>query len=610
MSGIVFGAYSASTSTGSTGFTPGVNYKPIIGEFVAAGAFTGDAGLPTSIDSLADYHSYIDALLAKTSEVSTDDTQLRFINMTHQYFGIGGSGNDKLIADSNATATGTLMGGAGDDTVNGGSGDDVLSGGDGNDYILGGDGNDTMDAGLGAGSTVVMYGGTGENTVSFAKLSGGVTFDLTLNTQTVHGASLTVGGVQDLVGTANADMLTGDANDNVIEGNGGDDTVVGGDGVDTLSYAHAGNGVLVFMVNLTASYDTGVGYQTASGFENLFGSIYDDTLAGTAGDNVIEGNGGNDYMDGFGGVDTLSYAHAANGVHVEFSIQGGPQDTGVGMQTLFAFTNLIGSDFADALSGDRHDNSISGGAGADTIDGYGGADTLAGGGGENTVSYQSADRQSHGVTVSLALQGVAQDTGVGIQTLSGFTNLSGSFYADKLVGDAGANVISSGGGSYNIKDQIYGGGGDDHLIARTNGGAIYGQAGNDLITTGGAGAYLDGGAGADVYDFQDLIGAPYRAATLGEIGATDTVALGAAAAAHGFSSFTAVDKFTDTAGEVVSLYHAGADRTVYKFDLDGDGRTDVRLIAKGGDYGYDQFTGVDTSHLSGANAHDVGALVI
>jgi len=51
------------------------------------------------------------------------------------------------------------------------------------------------------------------------------------------------------------------------------------------------------------------------------------------------------------------------------------------------------------------------------------------------------------VTVSLGLQGAAQDTGgAGSDTLFNFENLTGSAYDDTLAGDAGTNVIDGGDG--------------------------------------------------------------------------------------------------------------------------------------------------------------------
>jgi len=101
------------------------------------------------------------------------------------------------------------------------------------------------------------------------------------------------------------------------------------------------------------------------------------------------------------------------------------------------------------------------GAGVTIFFSTAGDDTLTGGGGD-TVSYVNANA---GVTVSLALQPAAQDTiGAGVDTLSGFHNLTGSIHADTLIGDANDNTLTSGGGY----DTLQGGGGADTLIGDGN----------------------------------------------------------------------------------------------------------------------------------------------
>src|SRR5205085_2277991 len=80
-------------------------------------------------------------------------------------------------------------------------------------------------------------------------------------------------------------------------------------------------------------------------------------------------------------------------------------------------------------------------------------------------------------TVSLALQGAAQNTGAaGTDTLAEFENLQGSAFNDTLSGDATANTVS-------------GGAGDDTLATGGN--------------AGGTVDLLDGGTGSDTASFAD-----------------------------------------------------------------------------------------------------------
>jgi len=173
-----------------------------------------------------------------------------------------------------------------------------------------------------------------------------------------------------------------------------------------------------------------------------------------------------DRIDGAGDNDTVSYnsPNAANGsVIIDLSLSV-PQNTGgSGIDELISIENIIGSSFADKITGNAGANVIDGGSGSadDYLDGAGGIDT---------VSYASAGA---GVTVSLALRGAQKTRGAGTDTLRNFENLSGSRFADILSGNADSNVIS---------------GGD----------------GDDVITVSGSDDKLDGGNGVDTADYNAL----------------------------------------------------------------------------------------------------------
>jgi hypothetical protein len=185
--------------------------------------------------------------------------------------------------------------------------------------------------------------------------------------------------------------------------------------------------------------------QGGSGGAVILGGPGIDTIIGGSGNDVIDGGGGSgdllvggtaDVLDGGGGVNTVSFASSAFSVGVSLNEQGGFQDTGVNRWvSLTNFQNLTGSTLGDILIGNAGNNVIDGGGGGDRMDG--------GGGGVDTASYASA---TTGVTVSLALQGQAQATGVGSDTLTGFQNLTGSAFNDTLEGIAGS-VLNGGGGS-------------------------------------------------------------------------------------------------------------------------------------------------------------------
>jgi Ca2+-binding RTX toxin-like protein len=130
-----------------------------------------------------------------------------------------------------------------------------------------------------------------------------------------HGASGegedVISGVEGVIGSQGADILTGNEGPNVIKGSGGDDVLTGisgadiidgGNGEDWVSYANFGGAVTVDLVRGTA---TGEGNDTISRVENISGGYGDDTLIGDAGPNFIDGVDGRDTCTGGGGADIV-----------------------------------------------------------------------------------------------------------------------------------------------------------------------------------------------------------------------------------------------------------------------------------------------------------------
>lgn len=418
-----------------------------------------------------------------------------------------GAGTDTLSGFEN------LAGSTHGDTLTGSSAANTLSGNDGDDILAGGAGSDTLD------------GGDGADTADYRTAASAVTVNLSTGTTSNDGdsSSDTLVSIERVIGSAGADSITGDSGDNVIEGAGGNDTLVGGLGTDTLSYAHAASAVTVNLATTSAQNTVGAGTDTVSGFENLTGSAYNDTLTGDTGGNVIDGGGGNDLikgstgndtLDGGSGTDTVTFAGASA---VTVSLAAGTA-TGDGTDTLANFENVTGSSNGDTITGDAGANTLDGGNGNDTIAGGAGNDTLIGGAGTDTVDYSAA---VSGVTVDLST-GTASDGSGGTDTLSGFEHIIGSAHNDTLTGSTATNTINGGAGNDTIyglgnaddvnggdgNDTIYGDagnddldgdGGDDTIYGGDSADTIYGDAGNDLIYAGdGNDASVQGGDGNDV----------------------------------------------------------------------------------------------------------------
>ncbi|MBC6981701.1 calcium-binding protein [Caulobacter sp. 17J80-11] len=421
---------------------------------------------------------------------------------------IGGGGGGDLLTGSEARDL--MQGFAGDDTLRGLGGDDELQGGAGDDVLMGGAGDDRLD------------GGVGFDAASYADAASGVTVSLGVTgPQATGGAGRdTLVGIEDLVGSAFADVLTGDAGNNilaggagddVLDGSGGDDLFDGGTGVDTVTYASAGAGV-------AADLTRAEGGDAFVSVENLTGSAFADTLrgdaganvlSGGAGDDVLEGGDGADRLDGGAGIDTASYAGATGGVRVNLGVIGAQATIGAGSDTLISIENVTGSAFADTLRGNSGANVLIGGAGDDVIEGGSGADRLEGGAGVDTATYVNT-AGGLGVTVDLRLTGQQNTGGAGMDVLLGFENLTGSRYDDRLTGDAGANVLVGAGGA----DVLWGGAGNDVL----DGGAgtdtaVYSDAVSGVTVNLNAlgSAQNTGGAGTDtLLSIENVIGSAFN----------------------------------------------------------------------------------------------------
>ncbi len=445
-----------------------------------------------------------------------------------------------------------LKGGLGNDLLEGGAGNDTLEGGAGDDILSGGTGADRLDGG--AGIDEARYGFLDDGTAN----PNGIVVDLTDRTNnTGLAAGDVLISIENVSGTAQADVLRGDGTANTLIGNGGDDILRGEGGADTL-LGGDGNDVL-----------TG-----GAGNDHLDGGAGDDTIVFSGNRSaytidfvnhtITHNGGGADGVDSYANVESAQFADGtisllvqppvidlpmasqsfADNANFSYTIpttafndpDGNLADpykglsftaTLVGGAALpswlvfdpatktFSYAMLAGAigsvanvrvTASDGQASTYADISftltqglgapIIGGAGNDTLVATFRAEAIDGGSGVDRVSYAGS---TAAVSVNLASGSGSGGFAQG-DTLTNVEDVTGSAYGDTLTGNAGANMIDAGAGNDTVDggddaDTLYGGDGDDVLLGGTGDDTLYGGAGADR---------LDGGSGADTVSYYYL----------------------------------------------------------------------------------------------------------
>jgi Ca2+-binding RTX toxin-like protein len=363
-----------------------------------------------------------------------------------------------------------------------------------------------------------------------------------------------------------------------------------GSGGSILSSVHA-------LVRTTMGDGTSETLKGDSLRDAMYGLGGKDTLIGGAGDDVLEGGSGSDRLTGGSGLDTASYKTAAAGVNVDLALTGAQNTGGAGADTLISIEGISGGNFKDTLKGNAQANVIFGGSGDDIIEGRGGNDTLDGGSGNNTASYASA---ASGVTVSLAFQGKAQNTGgAGTDRLISFWALTGSKFNDVLTGDLGNNVLKGGAG----RDRLVGADGSDTLDGGTGNDTLNGGKGNDWASYASAGsgvkvnlglasAQNTGGGGIDrLIDIEHLIGSKFNDRLTGNGGPNRLTGGAGKDTLIGGDSSDTLD-----GGSGNDIMNGGADTDVASYASAGSGVTVSLAIATAqntGGGGVDRLSGIE-----------------
>ena len=492
------------------------------------------------------------------------------------------------------------------ENIIGSQGDDMLGGSDTvNNVIEGGEGGDKLFGGNSAGDTL-----------SYASSDDWVRVILNADAQATtsrgHASGDEATGFENVTGSKYDDDLTGDTGNNVLRGLDGNDELVGGDGADTLeggagadeldggvarseeneegdtlSYAHSDAGVHVNLATARVSGghadgDTIATVETdhdmdedndetddpttlentdrieVSTFENVTGSMYDDSLTGDYRANNLNGGGGDDDLKGGAGADKLTGGPGAD------RLDGGesgavkddpdteedeamPEDVDWAVYRGAMSGVTVNLDTNKGTGGDAMGDTLIGielvwgsAKGDDTFIASRGADWVHGDGGSDTVSYEASDM---GVNISLTddqsadfdedpsvgdlgteihyivlgendqMEDVAvadatpeqiedNTNGAAGDRLGGIENLTGSNFKDVLTGDGNNNTLKGGGGDDVLvgaagNDKLYGGDGDDTLSSTDGMNELHGGDGDDTITGGDGVDTINGGAGDD-----------------------------------------------------------------------------------------------------------------
>lgn len=270
----------------------------------------------------------------------------------------------------------------------------------------------------------------------------------------------------EIFGGAGNDILQGGADTNLLDGGDGNDILNAWQGDYSFFRGGAGNDVLTGG-NRGGFLDGGAGIDTMKGGDG--GDIY---VVNHLRDVVMESY--QPYFD--------NDPNPVDQVNASVSWTLGANLENLVLQGNAAI-NGTGNELSNVIVGNAGNNSLSGGRGADTIEGGLGNDTIDGGLGNDTVRFTA------GTAVSVNLsKAVAQNTGMGLDTIRNVENVVTGAGNDRIIGSAGANSLTAGSGN----DVLSGLAGNDRL---------FGQAGNDRLQGGAGNDILTGGIGADRFLF-------------------------------------------------------------------------------------------------------------
>jgi Ca2+-binding RTX toxin-like protein len=346
---------------------------------------SGGAGADTLIGGGGDDIYWVDNAGASIMEYA--GAGLDIVSSLISSYTLGANVENLQLQGSAITGVGNalnniLTGNYGANVLNGLGGADTLDGGDGDDtYVV----NHTGDVVI---ETNASFYGDNDTVQSWITYTLGANVE---NLQLLGAAALNgTGNALDntLTGNSASNLLWGYAGNDLLDGRVGADTLIGDDGDDTYVVDNAGDVITETNASLTQidTVQSWTSYTLGTNVENLQ-LLGKGNLNGTGNglNNELYANSGSNSLDGGTGLDTVSYSYATAGVTVSLAIVGSQATGGSGSDTLISIENLVGSAYADTLTGNVGNN---------ILNGLGGADTLNGGSGNDTLRIPNFDFQS------------------------------------------------------------------------------------------------------------------------------------------------------------------------------------------------------------------------
>lgn len=354
-----------------------------------------------------------------------------------------------------------------------------------------------------------IWDGAGNDTLSAADQSQSVSISLQAGSWIFSGSknsSLLASGqayvglgtvLENAIGGSGNDKIVGNSVSNRIDGGSGNDTMIGNAGNDTYYVRNNGDvvteaanqgtdTVYSYLTSHTLSSNVENGRIMNTGTTSLYGTNFANKLTGNTGTNYLRGYAGNDTIDGGAGSDTmvgddgndLYYVREASDVVTETNAATGGTDTvhsylaHTSTQTYTLESNIengrIVTTAASNMKGNTLNNFLYAGTGNNVIDGSSGTDSL---------SYYYGNNGS-GVTVNLSTTAAQATVGSGTDILLGIESLYGTNYADRLIGNAGANYLRGYGGN----DSLDGGAGTDTMVGNVGNDLYYVRNGGDVVS--------------------------------------------------------------------------------------------------------------------------------